>query len=195
MKKVLFIALACCATSGAFAQFSNGIGLAYFNTSASGINSTNSFGITYSPKVAVTSNDHFSVTIGLPISVGMSLHVNTSSTDENDNNSVSVMADVPLLVNLTFGAGSSKECEDKFGFFVGAGFGYHHTNGAEDDTDINGNEYENDYTLNVYGPAADAGIRLGLGHRGHNLEIRAQYLRGIDASKANIIGGGVLFNF
>ena len=195
MKKVLFIALACCATTCAFSQFSNGVGLAYFNTSAQGINSTNSFGITYSPRVNVMSNDNFSVSIGLPISVGMSLHVSTSSTDVNDNNSVSVMADVPLLVNLNFGAGSTRDCEDKFGFFVGAGFGYHHADGAEDDTDAYGDEYENDYSLNVYGPAADAGIRLGMGHRGHNLEIRAQYLKGIDASKVNIIGGGVLFNF
>lgn len=197
MKRVLFFALACCATSGAFSQrFINGIGLAYFNTSAQGINSTNSFGITYSPRVNIMESDDFALSIGLPISVGMSLHVSNINNDNGtDNNSVSVMADVPLFLNFNFGAGSTKECEDRIGFFAGVGFAYHHTDGVQDGTDAYGDETDSTYSLNAYGPAANAGIRLGVGSRGHNLELRVSYMKGLDASKANIIGAGVLFNF
>jgi hypothetical protein len=178
-------------------RFSNGVGIAYFGTSANGIRSTSSYGLTYSPKVNVMQNDNVSISVGLPISVGMS--INTGSTDNGVNgtsiNSLSLMTDLPLLVNFNFGAGSSRDCEDKVGFFVGAGFGYHHTEGVEEDTDQYGDQTENNYTLNVVGPAADAGVRFGVGQKGHNIELRGSFLKGLDNSKANIFGVGALFNF
>ncbi|HTJ12126.1 MAG TPA: hypothetical protein VL547_08875 [Dinghuibacter sp.] len=198
MKHVLLMMLGLTVAMGVYAQrFSNGVGIAYFNTAATGIQSTNSFGLTYSPKINVTENDHFSLSVGLPISVGMSVSTGGSDNGVNgtDINSLSLMADVPLLVNLNFGAGSSRDCEDRIGFFVGAGVGYHHTEGVEEDTDQYGDQYDNNYTLNVVGPAADAGVRFGVGQKGHNIELRGSFLKGLDASKANIFGVGALFNF
>lgn len=200
MKRVLLMMLGLAMAMGAFSQrFSNGVGIAYFNTSASGVQSTNSFGLTYSPKVNITESDHFSVSIGLPVSIGMSVNAGPSSSTNGVNgtniNSLSLMADLPLLVNFNFGAGSSRDCEDKVGFFVGAGVGYHHTDGVEEDVDQYGDTYDNDYTLNVVGPAADAGVRFGVGQKGHNIELRGSFLKGLDNSKANIFGVGALFNF
>ena len=36
------------------------------------------------------------------------------------------MINAPLIVNLNMGHGSTKDNTKKFGYFVGAGFGYHH---------------------------------------------------------------------
>jgi hypothetical protein len=195
MKTLCFAFLACCLATGTFAQsFRNGIGIAYFSTSGQGLKSTNSFGLTYSPRVNVYEDEHSSVSIGLPISIGLSLHISTNS-DGSDNNSASAMVDLPLLVNYNYGAGSTRECEDRFGFFVGAGFGYHHADGVQDTTDAYGNQGSYSYSLNAYGPVGNAGIRLGWGERGHNVEFRVAYMKGLDASKADIFGAGVLFNF
>ena len=91
----------------------------------------------------------------------MSFGVSGSYSSQNyNNNSIGIMFDAPLMFNYNYGAGSSREAEDKFGFYGGVGFGYH-TNQyyATDD-------YGYDYTAKMsgFGPVGNVGARMGVGH-------------------------------
>ena len=50
-------------------------------------------------------------------------------------------------------------------------------------------------STNVYGPAANAGFRIGVGRQHKNIEVRFSYMKGINETKPDIFGGGALFNF
>jgi len=77
-----------------------------------------------------------------------------------------------------------------FGFFAGAGFGYH----TSEDSYSDG---YNNYTdkMSGFGPVGNAGIRIGVGSGSHNIEIRLSYMKTLDTSKSSIFGIGGLFNF
>lgn len=93
------------------------------------------------------------------------------------------------------GRGSTKENRKKIGYFVGAGFGYHHGDFLTDAYDQNTGTYVNSYSSNTFGPAANAGIRLGVGRQHKNIEVRLSYMKGINESKPNIFGVAGAFNF
>ena len=50
-------------------------------------------------------------------------------------------------------------------------------------------------STNAYGPAANAGFRLGVGRAHKNIEVRFSYMKGINEDKPNVYGVGALFNF
>lgn len=188
MKRLIVSALSCLAVSCAFSQsFFNGAGVTVFVTTAQGATAQSVGALTYSPRINVMENDNFSLSLGIPVSLGASGSVNSQS-----GSSLSFIFNAPLLCNINFGAGSTKDNDSRFGFFAGAGAGYQY--GTINVTD----PYYGDVVssnISTYGPVADAGVRIGVGEGTHNIEIRGQFMKGMDASKANSIGVGAVFNF
>ncbi|MBS1933943.1 MAG: hypothetical protein JST96_08075, partial [Bacteroidetes bacterium] len=166
MKRTLLLFLLSLSASFAFSQrFINGIGITVFSTGGAGFNSFITGGLTYSPRVNISESDNSAISIGLPLSIGLSY-----SGSSSGNASASAMVNLPLVVNYNFGAGATKEVEDKFGFFAGGGLGYHVAAYANDNSDYTGNNGDGTTTVRSYGPVANAGIRIGVGQRSHNIE-------------------------
>jgi hypothetical protein len=136
-----------------------------------------------------------SVSVGIPFTVGVSGSYSASYNSQygsSSNNTLSVMFNAPLIINLNMGAGSTKETESRFGYFVGAGFGYHY--GTYNLSDII--NYEGYATkFSAIGPVGNAGVRFGVGRGSHNIEVRFQYMKGINDVKPNIFSVGAAFNF
>jgi hypothetical protein len=190
MKRILFSLLAICLSSFAFSQtFMQGVGINVVLQSANGFSADPVGAIMYSPRVTFMEDASSSFSVGLPMSFGVSGTYN--SQNSYGNNSLGVMFDAPLVFDYNYGAGSSRESEDKFGFFAGAGFGYHMNQYIA--TDQNGYDYTD--KMAGFGPVANLGGRLGVGHGSHNLELRFSYMKTLDVTKSNVIGIGFLFNF
>ncbi|MDP9041470.1 MAG: hypothetical protein M3N30_05775 [Bacteroidota bacterium] len=189
MKKLLFSAAALCLSSIAFSQtFRQGIGINVVLQSASGFKADPVGGIMWSPSLHFMETDNSSLSVGIPMSFGISGSYNSQYAQSN---SLSFMFDAPLIFNYNYGAGSTKEAEDKFGFFAGAGVGYHiNQYTATDDFG-----YSNSAKMAGFGPVGNVGARLGVGRGSHNLELRFSYMKTLDITKSNVIGIGFLFNF
>ena len=131
--------------------------------------------------------------MGIPLSVAIS--VSTGYYDSYYSSyydaSVGLVVNAPLIVDLNMGRGSTKENRDKFGFFVGAGFGYH----REDFIMTDDYGYTESISSNGFGPAAHAGLRFGVGRKHQNIEVNFFYMKGLNDSKPNIFGVGCAFNF
>jgi len=168
--------------------FMQGVGINVVLQSASGFTADPVGAIIYSPRVSFMETETSSLSVGIPMSFGISGSYNSMNYGSN---SLGLMFDAPLMFNYNYGAGSSKESEDKFGFFAGVGFGYH-TNQY-----IVSDNYGNDYSTKMsgWGPVGNAGVRIGVGHKSHNIEVRFSYMKTMDDSKSNVIGIGGLFNF
>jgi hypothetical protein len=152
-------------------------------------------GLTYSPRFNVIETEQLSGSVGIPLSVAISASVSStysSSGYYDGGTSVGFVVNAPLIVNLNMGRGSTRDNEKKFGYFVGAGFGFHHGNFLVEDYYYG---VTNSTTTNAYGPAANAGVRIGVGSAHRNIEIRASYMKGINEDKPNVYGLACLFNF
>lgn len=200
MKKYLIAGMVLMlATANSFGQsFMHGVGLNIFVATAPGGKAAVNEGITWSPRFNFIEQDNMSVSVGIPLTVGASFSYSAdynSYYGSSSNSSFSVMINAPLIINLNMGAGATKETESRFGYFVGGGFGYHYGSYNISDA-IN---YDNgDYTtgkLNTFGPVGNAGVRFAVGRHTHNVEVRLQYMKGLNDSKANIYGAGAAFNF
>lgn len=189
MKKLFFSMLVICISGAGHAQtFMQGVGINIMLQSTSGY-STNPVGaIMYSPRVSFMETETSSLSVGIPLSFGVS---GSYSSQNYGSNSLGLMFDAPLMFDYNYGAGSTKEAEDKFGFFGGVGFGYHSNEYVVSDM------YGSNYTAKMsgWGPVGNAGVRIGVGHGSHNIEARFSYMKTMDDSKSNVIGIGGLFNF
>jgi len=205
MKKVLLSIVLLFISTIVFCQhFMHGAGLTVFVGSSPGTKTTVGEGFTYSPRFNFIETENMSVAVGVPLSLGFTFSTSTYSNNYyNDNASVGVVVNVPVIVSLNMGRGSTKENREKFGYFVGAGLGYHHGDFLD--------SYDDTYSINAFGPAANAGVRLGVGRKHRNIEIRLSYMKGINDNKRlgydgngnyvtvnekpNIYGIACLFNF
>ena len=197
MKKLLFVTLlALLAASASFAQsFMHGAGLNIFVATAPGGKASVNGGVTYSPRFNFIEQGDMSVSVGIPFTVGFSGSYSSSYNSQygsSSSNTLSVMFNAPLLVNLNMGAGASKESESRFGYFVGAGFGYHY--GTYNISDILNYE-ETSTKFSTMGPVGNAGVRFGVGSGSHSIEVRLQYMKGLNDVKPNIYSAGAAFNF
>lgn len=203
MKKIFFSLSLFFIASTVFCQsFMHGVGITVIgSTTAQGSNSDIGFGegFTYFPRFTFVETEALSVSVGIPLVMGIS--ATTSATydpyygNSYDNSSIGFVLNAPLIINLNMGRGSTKDNRQKFGYFVGAGFGYHHGDFLTDTYDSYTNTYINNYSSNTYGPAANAGIRLGVGRRHKNIEVRFSYMKGLNENKPNIFGVAGAFNF
>jgi hypothetical protein len=143
----------------------------------------------YSPRFNFLETESLSVSVGIRLGAGIS--ISTYFDGYSSDVSYGLVLNAPLIVNLNMGRGSTKENRDKLGYFVGAGFGYYH---ADFKT-------YNDYgetipqTTNAYGPAANAGLRFGIGKEHQSVEVNISYMKGLNESKPDVFGLGCAFNF
>ena len=197
MKNFLLVLSVCMltATAGFSQSFMHGAGLNVFVATAPGGKAAVNGGISYSPRFNFIEQDNMSVSVGIPFTVGVSGSYSANYNSQygsSSSNTLSVMFNAPLIINLNMGAGSTKETESRFGYFVGAGFGYHY--GTYNLSDII--NYEGYATkFSTIGPVGNAGVRFGVGRGSHNIEVRFQYMKGINDVKPNIFSVGAAFNF
>ncbi|MBK7432937.1 MAG: hypothetical protein IPI66_02910 [Chitinophagaceae bacterium] len=199
MKKTILSVFLFCFLCPAFSQsFMHGAGITVLGSSTGG-NFSYGEGLTYSPRFNFVENEKLSVSVGIPLSLAISVSTSTVYdsyfNDYTDNVSVGFVINAPLIVNLNMGRGSTKENRQKFGYFVGAGFGYHHGDFLVDETDAQGYNYVGSRSLNTFGPAANAGVRFGVGRKYRNIEVRLSYMKGLNDTKPNVFGISGLFNF
>ena len=210
MKKIILSLAFLCMVSMSFSQsFMNGIGVNFMGNTNT-IGGTNDFGfgvgITYSPRFNFIETNSLSVSAGIPLTVGF--NISSSQTEDvysyYDNVTAGFIINAPLLISLNMGRGSTKENKNKFGYFVGAGVGYQHGIFASDIYDPFTDTYIESYSTNTFGPAANAGVRFGIGRKSKNLELRLSYFTGLKKSEVisslyskrpSIFGFAVLFNF
>ncbi len=190
MKKIILSLVVLFLAGTIFSQtFMHGAGITVF--AASPQNGKLSIGETvgYSPRVTFLETESLSVSVGVRLGVGISF--STYFYDYYSDVSYGLVLDVPLIVNLNMGRGSTKENRDKLGYFVGAGFGYHHA-------DFKKYDYYGEpvpEATNAYGPAANAGLRFGIGKQHQSVEINISYMKGLNESKPDVFGLGCAFNF
>ncbi len=199
MKKYALLLVLSFPVTFAFSQsFSHGVGLSLFVTTEKNGNAAAGEGFTYSPRFNFIEQQDFSLSVGIPLTVGISGSYSANYNSYNGNsvdNSLGFMFNAPLILNFNMGAGSSKDNESRFGWYIGGGVGYHYGVYNQDTTDIYGNGYTQSVHMNAVGPVGNIGIRFAVGRGTHNVEARLLYMKGMDVSKANIFGMGALFNF
>src|ERR1700712_6072370 len=111
MKKVIFFSLLLLSVTTGFSQrFINGVGVCVFSTGGDGFSSFITGGIPYSPRVNIVESDNSAISLGLPMSIGLSYH---ASTDGNSN--ASALVNIPFVINYNFGCGSTRQNESRFG--------------------------------------------------------------------------------
>lgn len=160
------------------------------------------YGLTYSPRFnfAVFSPTS-SLSLATHVTLGFSLSTNQDGEFvSNDGTDIQVgyMADLPLLVEYNFGAAATRDAFKRWGFFVGAGYGWHFTQSKIETYDYNYGDYgylkEN---IQAHGPVFDAGFRFPAGPA--SLGVRFQYQSisnpGYVARMDGIFSCGIEYNF
>ncbi|RFS20119.1 hypothetical protein DVR12_20600 [Chitinophaga silvatica] len=176
-------------------SFMHGAGAVVFVTKPTNGEASTIGGLTYSPRVNFVENDNMSVSVGVPLSVGLSgSYSSNRGSYSGESNNLSFMFNAPVIVNLNFGCGATKDVDSRFGFFIGAGYGYHYQSVNENFSDSFENSYSYSGKASTTGPVGNAGIRFGVGEV-HNIEVKFSFMKGITNDKPNIFGIGALFNF
>jgi len=200
MKKLLLVAVvALSCMQASFAQrFKQGVGTLLSIETADYMDTKANFGFTYSPALFFAEEGNTSFSVGIPVSFGF----NEGYSSEYDgysgyygNTSIGFMLDVPVIVNFNYGAGARKGGRQRWGFFVGGGYGYHlSTDNYYFDYDNNGDYLTS--SNSTFGLTGNAGFRIGMGrqHR-HNLEIRFSYMKGLTDYRPDVYGVNCIFNF
>jgi hypothetical protein len=193
MKKItLFLALFLAASTGFSQSFMHGAGITVLVNSAKGGDISYAEGLTYSPRFNFIETESLSVSAGIPLSFGISSSISTN-VNSSETTSIGFVLNAPLIISLNMGRGSTKDNTDsKFGYFVGGGFGYHHGDFLVDDFN---NGVVSSKSTNTFGPAANAGVRIGVGRKHKSVEVRLSYMKGLSDSKPNVFGLAGLFNF
>src|SRR5882672_12120087 len=107
MKKLLFSMIVLCISIVSQAQtFMQGVGINVVLQSSSGFSADPVGAIIYSPRVSFMETETSSLSVGIPMSFGISGHYNSQNIG---GNSLGLMFDAPLMFNYNYGAGSSKE--------------------------------------------------------------------------------------
>jgi hypothetical protein len=198
MKRFFLLAAICLAgaQSSQAQHFTHGAGVGIFVEDAEMSNVKGTYALTYSPRFSFAETKNTSLSIGIPLNVGLSASYNVYTGDGYyDDVNFGYMINVPLMFNFNIGAGSARDCQDRMGFFFGAGYAYHV--GTVYQTWIGSYYGEHiGHTESSTGPAANIGLRIGVGHRKkHNIEIRTSYMRGTTSYKPHVFGINCLFNF
>ena len=178
-------------------SFMHGAGLTMFVVSPRNGDVSVGEGFTYFPRFNFLETETLSLSAGIPLSVGLTVSSSLyySSNGYYDDGSVGFIVNAPFIINLNIGRGSTMDNTNKMGYFLGAGYGFHHGDFIVTETDSYGYPYDSFKSSNVYGPAANAGFRIGVGRKHRNIEVRFSYMKGTNEDKPDIFGGGALFNF
>lgn len=178
-------------------SFMHGAGVGIFVADAPNTDITAGGMLTYSPRFNFLENESLSLSLGIPLSVGFSGNYNYSYSSyygSSEENTLKLMFNAPLILNLNVGTGSTKENEKRFGFFAGGGFAYHYGSYVKE---IKGGDYT-DYVEEYgssYGPAGNIGVRIAVGSHQKSIEARLSYMKAVSESKTSLFGIAALFNF
>jgi hypothetical protein len=93
------------------------------------------FGIVYYPRIDLLQWTSGSISIGAPVMAGVSASGKYRSTDFDGTKTTTVEGvkgmsftfDIPIVADLNIGLHSAMQDKGKFGFYVGAGYGYSYT--------------------------------------------------------------------
>ena len=206
MKKIILSLGLLFSLSTVFSQsFMQGAGVAFFgvapSSTLSGLLINES--LTYSPRFNFFEAGKVSVSVGIPLSLGISegthdaTYFNGYTNSTHTNTYFGLFINAPVYFNFNFGRGATKHNTNKFGFFAGAGYGFYTATYA---TDNNGSGVVTDDNSGTStGLALDAGVRLGVGRkhvkRPKNIEIRMTYMNGSSDLIKSLYGLGCSFNF
>ena len=198
MKKIFLFASFVFTTALAGAQtFLHGAGTGFSVTTMKNAETAVFGTLMYNPRFTLTETESSSLTIGLPLTFGFAGEYSYSSY-YGEQSDLRYVLNAPLILNMNWGAGSSKITEDRFGFFVGGGFGINTGNFVVEETIVDGGFEYISYgkqTVTTYGPAANAGVRFGVGNKTKNIEILLSYMKGINDNKPNSYALQAAFNF
>lgn len=204
MKKIFLSLVLLLSLSTVFSQsFMQGAGVNFFGITPTHDGFLFNESLTYSPRFNFFEADKISVSVGVPLSFGLSEgshdvpYISSPGyTDYAPNSYVGVFINAPVYFNFNFGRGATKHNKDPFGFFVGAGYGFYTAAYAKDDT---GETAIDDESGTSTGLALDAGVRLGVGRKNvkkpKNIEIRMTYMNGSSDLIKSLYGLGCSFNF
>lgn len=196
MKRISILSLVLLLTGPLYAQsFMHGAGLTVIGGYSNGSSVIFAEGITYSPRFNFYETEKLSVSAGIPLSIGLSS--TATSYDLNTQSfgySLGFVANIPLMVNVNVGRGSTTANRQKTGYFGGLGIAYNRGDFVSIiEVDQNGN-LVNQQENNI-GPQANAGFRFGVGKAHKNVELRLSYFKALNGAKANVFGIAALFNF
>jgi hypothetical protein len=178
MKRICCLALACLLLYHADAQrYSAALGPSDYGTLNAGWTDFNSMGVTFCSRLALEAREHWSFSLDMPVTLGVSTAHAGDYWSRFPYDEHTFSFDVPVYASFNFGAGSSRSCEDKVGFFAGVGLGFHFINGNRsgwtDTTHYIGFELLRRRTV---GPVMDGGVRLGMGHHRRSfMELRLAF--------------------
>ncbi len=186
-------------TPGFCQSFMHGAGLSFLFVGAGEKDFYSSEGITYSPRFNFLETKSLSLSIGIPISIGISggSKSTTSGAYSSTTNTMALMFDAPLIFNLNLGGGSTKENKNRVGFFIGAGYGFH--SGKFHDRTYFQNLFTtfdkpaDSYVIN--GPVQNMGMRFRVGRKYRNIELKFSVMEGANEFKPIIFGFAPIFNF
>ncbi|MBW8688298.1 hypothetical protein [Chitinophaga rhizophila] len=202
MKKFFLLAAFCLTgiTVTHAQRFIHGVGTGVFIDGSDRTTTKASTVLTYSPRFSFAETANTSVSVGIPLNVGVNgsaYYVFDGYEDYYEETSLGFMLNAPLMVNFNFGAGSSAGNKSRVGFFVGAGYGVHVGTTVYESYFFEGRYYESEsHTETTTGPAGNIGIRIAVGaKKRHNIEINTFYMKGMSAHKPHIGGLTGIFNF
>jgi hypothetical protein len=143
-------------------------------------------GLTYFPRFNVIEADMSSLSIGLPVTFGFKGNANAGGS------SIAFGFDAPIALDFNIGHNSSRDNENLFGGYFGAGFGYTYVTVSE-------NTGYGTFNANAksYGPMMRAGISFGIpaGRENLSFTIGGFYKIGMETAKFKTGGGTLLMNF
>ena len=191
MKKLFFLAIIFFISSSSYSQkFMHGVGTGFFVEKIKDVDPTVSVFFMYSPRVNLSESESMSLSLGIPLSIGFGADYGQGYG--GNYSSFDFMINTPLIVNVNFGAGSSKQNNERVGLFIGGGFA-HQFNVHSFYNESYGNTSS---TSSTYGPTGNLGFRFAVGSHKKNIETRFSYMRGLAGDyMSDIYGIGALFNF
>jgi hypothetical protein len=192
---VALLAIFIFATSEA-QSFMHGVGTGTLLSTAKDANFTAFGTLLYNPRFSFAETESSSFSIGIPLTLGLAGSYTYDNYAGVQNNS-RFMVNAPLIFDFNMGAGSSKESEDRFGWFAGGGFGLNVGSFYTDEIydPETGNYTGGQKTHTSFGPAVNGGVRFAVGQGTHNIEVLLSYMKGLNDLKPNTIGIQAVFNF
>lgn len=196
MKKKYFVVFACSLLwleSLRSQNLSHSLGLSFGSLAGNEKigNSTSPFTFTlihatYYPRTYLSSTENSSITLGIPIGVGIGVSSNTGVEQKG----IGLYYDLPVAIDYNFGAGSTNGNSAIYGGFIGAGFGYNKVNSTQ-------TAYQG-FTGDSYGPIARFGGRFGSREdelNGHTVAIGATIKKGMESQGYTNMGISILIDF
>lgn len=193
MKKfILLLSLIVCLNTVSSQSFLHSVGPGFIvsEPAVENVSTRYFFSFHYYPQFTFLENESFSLSAGIPFTFGLSgsyaaTYSSTSGTEVSTNTLLTVVQ-IPAMINFNAGAGSSKQSDKRFGYFVGGGFGYHNTGVEQTIKKI--------YT-NGFGPTANAGVRFAVGSHHKSIEARLSFMKGLSDYKPAMLSLNAAFNF